>query len=186
MKLYDMVLVSMFAAVVAVLGLIPPIALPFTPVPITAQTLGVMLAGAMLGSKRGFISLLLFVLLVGAGAPILAGGRGGLAVLFGPSGGYILSWPFASFIIGFLVEKNFEKLAFWKVLVFNIIGGILFVYLCGISYLSWIANMNWISASISALAYIPGDLTKAVISAFLAVRIQKSYPLIKARNKQAA
>ena len=63
-----------------VLGLIPPIALSITPVPITLQSLGVMLAGGLLGSRLGALSQLIFLLIVGVGAPLLAGGRGGLGV----------------------------------------------------------------------------------------------------------
>lgn len=185
MKLRDMLFIALFAAIVGVLGLIPPISLPFTPVPITAQTLGVMLAGAILGAKRGFASLFLFILLIAAGAPILSGGRGGLAVLFGPSGGYILSWPIASFIIGYFVEKNLPNLNFWKIFAYNIIGGILFVYLCGITYLSFLSQLKWSSAAISALAYVPGDFAKAAVSAWLAMQMNKAYPLIKRENKRA-
>ena len=66
-----------------VLGLIPPIALSITPVPITLQSLGVMLAGGLLGSRLGALSQLVFLLIVGVGAPLLAGGRGGLGVFLG-------------------------------------------------------------------------------------------------------
>src|SRR5690625_7350257 len=75
MKLQDMMYISLFAAIVGVLGFIPPIPLPFSPVPITAQTLGVMLAGGILGARRGGLSLLLFIALVAIGTPLLTGGR---------------------------------------------------------------------------------------------------------------
>lgn len=66
-----------------VLGLIPPIALAITPVPITLQSLGVMLAGGLLGSRLGALSQLIFLLIVGVGAPLLAGGRGDQVYLLG-------------------------------------------------------------------------------------------------------
>ncbi|MEL6321465.1 MAG: biotin transporter BioY, partial [Cyanobacteria bacterium J06626_14] len=71
----DLVYIAVFAALVAALGLIPPIPLPFIPVPITAQSLGVMLAGAILGARRGACALLLFLVLVAIGFPLLSGGR---------------------------------------------------------------------------------------------------------------
>ncbi len=178
-----MMYVSLFAALVAALGLLPPIALPFTPVPITAQTFGVMLAGAVLGARLGGMSLGLFVLLVAIGAPMLSGGRGGLGALLGPSGGYVLSWPIGAFVIGYLVEKLWNQLKLWKMIACNIIGGVLVVYAGGITYLSFVADLTWMQAAISALVYIPGDIAKAVLCSVIALRIQKTYPLIKPKSK---
>jgi biotin transport system substrate-specific component len=73
----DFVLIATFAALTAVLGLLPPIPLPLIPVPITAQTFGVMIAGCLLKPRLAFFSMVLFIILVAAGFPLLAGGRGG-------------------------------------------------------------------------------------------------------------
>ena len=75
MKTRDLAYIALFAAITAVLGLLPAVPVPAVPVPITAQTLGVMLAGAVLGARRGFLALLLFLALVAIGLPLLAGGR---------------------------------------------------------------------------------------------------------------
>src|SRR5699024_12591968 len=104
-----MMYVSLFTAILGFMAFFPLIPIPFLPVPITAQTLGVMLAGGLLGARRGGLSLLIFILLVAVGAPLLAGGRGGLGLLFGPGGGYILAWPLAAFIIGYLTEKTRDR-----------------------------------------------------------------------------
>jgi biotin transport system substrate-specific component len=187
MKLKDMMYVAMLAAIVAALGLIPPIPVPFIPVPITAQTFGVMLAGAVLGAKRGGLSLLIFVLLVAVGAPILSGGRGGFGILIGPSAGYIWSWPIAAFVIGYLVEKFWNRLNFANLLLFNFIGGIVLVYLGGITYYSYITNTPWLVAAVGNLAFIPGDLLKAIVAGSIALRIKKSYPMIeKQQDRKAA
>ncbi len=77
MKIQDIVYVALFAALTAALGVIPRIDLGVVPVPITAQTLGPMLAGSILGARRGATSQILFLLLLAAGLPLLAGGRGG-------------------------------------------------------------------------------------------------------------
>ena len=82
----DLALIATFTGVVAALGLVPLFTPPGFPVPITAQSLGVMLAGAILGARRGFCSLLLFLVLVAVGLPLLAGRRGGLGVFAGPVG----------------------------------------------------------------------------------------------------
>ncbi|UOQ95417.1 biotin transporter BioY [Halobacillus shinanisalinarum] len=179
MKLKTMVYASLFAAIIGALGLLPPIVTPFTPVPITAQTLGVMLAGSILGAKRGALSLLVFVLLVTFGVPLLSGGRGGLGVLFGPSGGYILAWPFAAFTIGFLVERFWKKLNIGLYITINVMGGILLVYAFGVTYLSMITETPWTKAAWAALVFIPGDLVKVVVASLLARQINRVYPLIK-------
>ena len=81
--------IALFAALIAVLGLIPKIDL-ISGVPITAQSLGIMLCGTVLGAKRGFLAVLLFVVLVAAGLPLLSGGRGGIGLFVGPSAGYLI------------------------------------------------------------------------------------------------
>lgn len=174
----DMMYVSLMAAIVAVLGFIPPIALPFG-VPITLQTLGVMLAGTILGARLGGISLLIFVLLVTAGTPILSGGRGGLGILLGATGGYVLSWPIAAFIIGYLVEKYWNKLTFIKVFLINILGGIIIVYAIGIPYYVAVTEVDFFKALIGNLIFIPGDLVKVLIATWLAIKMKNIYPIIK-------
>lgn len=186
MDLRSMIYASLFAAVVAALGVLPPLVLPFTPVPITAQTLGVMLAGSILGARYGGLSLLIFVLLVAIGVPILSGGRGGIGIIFGPSGGYILSWPIAAFVIGFLVEKFWNRMNTGLFILFNVIGGILLVYAIGITYLSIITNTPWGTAAFHALVYIPGDVIKAVLAGVIGMQIKRAYPLIGRKDKMKA
>lgn len=80
MKIQDMMQIALMTAVIGMLGLIPPILFTFTPVPITLQTAGLLLAGGLLKPKQALISLCLFLLVVAAGAPLLSGGRGGIGV----------------------------------------------------------------------------------------------------------
>lgn len=183
MNLRDMMFISLFTAIIGVLAFFPPVILPFIPVPITAQTLGVMLAGGLLGSRHGGLSVLLFVALVAIGIPLLSGGRGGLAILFGPGGGYVIAWPIAAFIIGYLVEKNLTSLHFLKLLLFNIIGAILIVYAVGVTYLSLMAELPWGSTALSSLIFLPGDLVKAIIASAIILKVNQAYPLIvRAKN----
>ena len=107
MKTKDLAYIALFAAITAVLGLVP--AIQVGPVPITAQTLGVMLAGSILGARRGFLSQLLFLVLVAIGLPLLASGAGGLAVFAGPTAGYLISWPIAAFVVGLLTERFWAR-----------------------------------------------------------------------------
>ena len=96
MKTKDIVYVALFAALTAVLGLFPPITLPVTGVSVTAQSLGPMLAGAILGARRGGLSIVLFLVLVAVGLPLLSGGRGGFGVMIGVTGGFMFGWAISA------------------------------------------------------------------------------------------
>jgi len=89
----DLALIAGFAALVAVCAILPAINIS-GPVPITLQTFGVLLSGAVLGARRGFLAVLLYLVLGAAGLPIFAGGSSGMATFTGPSGGYLISFPF--------------------------------------------------------------------------------------------
>ncbi len=180
----DIVFIALFAAITAALGILPPIALPFLPagVPITAQSMGPMLAGSILGFRRGGLSQLLFVILVAIGLPLLAGGRGGMGVIMGATGGFVISWIFTAFIIGYGIEriyhiKNpviFSLLAFFTM----IIGGLIIVYLMGGIWLA-IWNDSGILVTILSLSgFMIGDLIKAAAATVIAVIIRRSYPII--------
>ena len=174
----DLVYIALFAAITGALGLLPPITLGFIPVPITAQTLGVMLAGSVLGARRGGLSQLVLVLLVAAGLPLLSGWRGGISVLVGPSGGFLLAWPFAAFMIGWMVERSWSQLGWFRMFAFNILGGIGVIYLFGVPWLSIVAEMSLAQAMAASMAFIPGDLIKAGLAATIAVTLKRGYPLI--------
>jgi len=183
MKIQDLVYVALFAALTAALGLIPRIDLGVVPVPITAQSLGPMLAGAILGARRGALSQALFLVIVAAGLPLLAGGRGGLAVFQGPSAGFVIAWPLAAAVTGFIVERLWHSLSFVKCLIANIVGGIAVVYLIGIPALSAIAGLSLIEAAAGSGVFIPGDLIKAVLAASIAMFVKRGYPIISPHDR---
>ncbi len=181
MRIQDVAYIALFAALTAVLGLVPRIDLSFGPVPITAQSLGPMLAGSVLGARRGALSQLLFLLLLAAGLPLLAGGRGGLGVFASPSAGFILAWPLAAAAIGAATERLWPRLGFFSALLINIVGGILVVYAIGIPVLALIAGLSLRAAAASSMVFIPGDLLKAALAASVAVFVKRGYPVIEAR-----
>ncbi|MCT1903598.1 biotin transporter BioY [Oceanobacillus sojae] len=183
MKLRDMMFMSLFAAIMGVLAIFPPIPVPFIPVPIVAQTIGIMLAGGILGAKRGGLSILLFVFLVAVGAPLLTGGRGGLGVLIGPTGGYILSYPIAAWLIGYLIEKSIRSLTYWKIVLITTFGGVIVVNIIGVTYLSILSNLPWGPTAISALVFLPGDVLKALIASAVIIKLNRVYPLIDSKKR---
>lgn len=173
MKIKDLSYIALLAAIMGVLGLMPPIALPFTPVPITLQTLGVILSGGLLGAKRGALSQLLFLALVAAGVPLLSGGRGGMSVFFGPSAGFLISWPVTAFVLGLLLAR-FKNLKLWHTLAVNLTVGIFLIYLIGVPVQAAIMKIGvWEAAKVS-LAFIPGDVLKAMIGSLVVYRLRNN------------
>ncbi|KAB2336260.1 biotin transporter BioY [Cytobacillus depressus] len=172
MKIKEITFVALFAAIMGALGVVPPIFLSFTPVPITLQTLGVLLAGGVLGARLGAISQTLFLLLVAVGVPLLSGGRGGIGVFFGPSAGYLLSWPITAFCLGYILSK-FKTLKLHNVLLVNLTIGIFLIYFIGIPIQAFMMNISIPEAVGLSLVYIPGDTIKAVLASLLVYRLRK-------------
>lgn len=182
----DLVLAALFTAIVIVLGFIPPVPIPLLPVPITAQSMGVMLAGCIIGAKRGALAYALLVVLVAVGLPVLSGGRGGLNVLMGPTGGYIFGWIIGAFVTGFLAEKLVREgqtpaKQMTGFFIASVVGGIGVVYLCGMPWLSVVAGTPFPAVLTGSLAFIPGDLVKAAIATLAARAVIVGYPLLPAR-----
>lgn len=184
-KTRDLAYVALFAALTAVLGLVP--AVQIGPVPITAQTLGVMLAGSILGARRGFLALLLFLVLVAIGLPVLPGGNGGLAVFAGPTAGYLVGWPFGALVVGLLTERVWTRYNVGWGLAANVAGGILVVYAIGVPVLQAVTGLGWHDALwFGAAVFVPGDLVKCGIAATVAVQVRRSYPVIERRSRAVA
>ena len=174
----SMAQVALFAALMAVLGLIPKIDLPMG-VPITAQTLGVMLAGVMLGAKRGALALLLFLAAVAIGLPLLAGGRGGIGVFMAPSAGYLLGYAPAAFVTGALMhvlpQRSPARIA-GSAFVASLVGGLLLVHATGVVGLMLLANFTLKQALITTLAFVPGDLIKCALCAIITHTVARGMP----------
>ena len=175
-------LTSLFAALLAVLGLIPKIDLPLG-VPITLQTLGVMLAGCLLGPQRALQALLLFLLAVALGLPLLSGGRGGLGVFMAPSSGYLLGWPVGAWVTGIImawltqrhIHANPTRAAV-HAFVASALGGLLMVHVCGVIGLVLIANLSWQQALVGTLVFVPGDLIKCALTALVVHTVARGLP----------
>ncbi len=172
----DLALIAIFAGIIAALGIVPAFTPPGFAVPITAQTLGVMLAGSIIGARRGGLSLVLFLALVAAGLPLLAGGRGGLSVFTGPSVGFLLAWPVAALVIGWLAQRGGPSYKLHWGIAANVLGGIVVVYAGGIVGLSLVLDLSLASAAIATWVYLPGDAVKVVVAALVARGVHAAYP----------
>lgn len=170
MKTKNVAQIGLISAFIAVLGLLPPIPVPVVPVPITLQSAGAMLAGTILGRKWGFFSILVFLLIVLTGMPLLSGGRGGIQVFLAPSGGFLIGWAVGAYFVG-LVMEMFKRKNFFPLLIANIIGGILIVYLVGSIQLSLYTHIPYQKVLISNLVFLPGDMIKALLAALVGVKV---------------
>lgn len=182
----DLALVATFAGVVAALGVVPAFTPPGFTVPITAQSLGVMLAGSILGARRGALSLLLFLALVAAGLPLLAGGRGGLGVFVGTSVGFLVAFPVAAWVIGWISERAGTPYRLHWGLVANVVGGIVVMYLFGVIGLAAVLDLSLVAAATTLWVYVPGDAVKVVIAALVARGVHAAYPGLLTRERRAA
>lgn len=185
----DLALIALFAALIAALGLAGPLYLFGNGVPITAQVLGVMLAGSILGARRGALAVLVLLALVAAGLPLLAGGRGGLGVFVGLSAGYLVGWPLGAFVTGWLTERTVARGRTYSVplgLVANVIGGIGVVYAIGIPVQAWVGHTTGLVATaVAAAVFLPGDLIKATIATLVAKGVHTGYPTLGTREPAA-
>jgi biotin transport system substrate-specific component len=172
--------VAVFAAIVAVLGLPGGFTLAGG-VPITVQTLGVMLAGAILGPWLGALSMMVLLALVAIGLPLLAGGRGGIGVFFGPSAGYLIGWILGALVIGLIVHAAGRKPVAWRTALGIFVGGIPVIYAVGVPVQSMITGLPIGQTLLMSSAFLPGDLIKVVTATFIVTTLLRAYPRAFAR-----
>ena len=171
----SLALVALFTALIAALGIIPPLALGIG-VPITGQSLGVMLAGTVLGARRGGLAALLFVALVALGLPILAGGRGGLGMFATGSAGYLVGYVLGAFVTGLVMERLRSLPVGLAAGVAATVGGILVLHLCGLLGLMLVLDLPFIAAFFADSAFIPGDFIKMVLAALITAGLARARP----------
>lgn len=175
----DLALIALFAGLLAVLSM--PFAIPVGPVPITLQTLGVMLAPSILGARRGTLAVVTFLALTFAGLPLLPGGRSGVAALLGPTGGYLVGWIAGALVIGLLTDRILRsgrgRYTFWWGVVANAVGGIAVVYLFGVPWTAAVTD-DWSFAVLTGfVVFLPGDIVKVLIASAIAAGVHRSYPV---------
>ena len=171
----SLTMVALFAALIAVLGLFPSFML-FTGVPISAQSLGVMLCGAVLGARKGALAVLLFLLLVALGLPLLAGGRGGLGAFVGPTSGFLYGFPVAAFVTGWIAQ-NWRGVSLTSSAATGaLIGGVGVLYAFGAAGMMLVVGLSLPEAVAALAAFIPGDIIKAVIAGVVTGAIYRARP----------
>jgi biotin transport system substrate-specific component len=169
---------ALFAALVVVFGFIS-IPLGFTPVPITLQTLAVMLAGGLLGPRYGFFSMFILVALTAMGFPLLHG-QGGLGVLLGATGGYVWMWPIAALFIGLITQKvkSNRTIAYISIFLAVEIFGSLMLYISGVPWLMHVVGLSFHKAMVGGCyPFLLGDALKAVAATLIIIPVRRLFPI---------
>lgn len=158
--------VSLVFAFSLLVALSAQIVIPVGPVPITAQTFAVLLTGALLGSRMGAAAIIIYLAEGAIGLPFFSGGRGGLAHLLGPTGGYLVAFPAGAFITGAFAEHGWDK-RFWTAAAAMAIGSLI-IMLSGWTWFSLVTNTPMsVSFQTTVLTFIPGDIVKILLAAAL-------------------
>ena len=168
-----MVYAALFGALTAIGAFM---IIPLQPVPITLQTLFTGLAGALLGGYAGALSQVVYVLLGLIGLPVFAGGRAGLGVLLGPTGGYLIGFIAGAYVIGKMVEARREAGLAWIAL--SLFAGDLVIYALGTLQLALVAHLSPAKAILLGVApFLIGEALKLAATALIAVKLRKSFSL---------
>lgn len=182
----DLSLVAVFAALIAALAIVPGIPVGPLGVPITLQTLGVMLTGVVLGPGRGTAAVLLYLAAGLIGLPVFSGFSGGFGVLAGPSAGYLIAFPPAALVAGLLAKAVLRRAArFRTVLLFLacVVASLSTIHPLGVAGLMVNADLSLRDAVLVDAAYLPGDIVKNVLAALLAVSVHRAFPRLLARPR---
>jgi len=134
---------------------------PWSPVPITGQTFAVLLTGALLGSRLGAMSILAYLAEGAMGLPVFAYGLGGIAILAGPTGGFLIGFVPMAFVVGYLCERGWDRRP-WTAAPAMLAGSVV-LYIFGLSWLAYYVPSNTILAA-GLTPFIPGDLTKIALA----------------------
>lgn len=189
-------LVGVFAALVAVASMLPPIPVGGFGVPITLQTFAVMLTGLILGARLGFLSVLLWLVVGLAGLPVFSGFNAGIGVLAGPSAGYLLSFPFAAGMAGALSTLVLRRgqaaaaktagrmgLGWWAVIWLSLmVSSFVFTHPMGIAGMMLNLDLDLVTAIGADIVFWPGDVIKNVLAATVAATVIRAFPSLALRR----
>ena len=168
----DMVLCALLAAMT---GILSQIGIPIGEIPINLALFSVYLAGGLLGSYKGAVSMVVYVMMGAVGIPAFSNFRGGLSVLAGPTGGYILGYIFAALAVGMM--STYWGDSFWKLAV-GMTGGLALCYLFGTVWFVLLTGKGLVAAlSACVVPFLPGDAVKIISAAILVPELKKAINL---------
>lgn len=169
LKTQNIIICGLFASITAVLSQIS-IPLPFTIVPLTMQIFSVALTGLILGSKKGLISIIIYLLLGAIGVPVFAQMSGGLGILMGPTGGFLLGCPLMAFVVGYVSERSSSKLY----ILLSMVLGLSVVYITGTIMFSVVTKSTIQESILACVApFVVVDLIKLFLATSIEISISK-------------
>jgi biotin transporter BioY len=145
------------------IGLCAQLAIPISPVPITAQTFAVLMAGALLGSQRGSLCVLMYIIEGLAGLPVFALGRSGFAVLLGSTGGFLIGFVTAAYVTGLLAQNQWDRRFTTTVLAMTLGSAVMYAF--GLGCLCCLMGFSSTVLSVGLYPFIVGDILKIVLAA---------------------
>ncbi|MDR2977478.1 MAG: biotin transporter BioY [Streptococcaceae bacterium] len=176
---FSMLLIALGTALIAIAS---QLAIPFGAVPFTLQTLVVALLASLYRLRELFLSVLLYLLLGGIGFPIFSAGSSGLAVLFGPTGGFLLAFLLSGSLIAVMIQFFGRRVP--SLAVANLLGLIL-TLLIGTIWLKFFYQMKWEAAFVTGfLPFVAAEIIKAVIVSLLATALYRALPRINSYFKE--
>jgi biotin transport system substrate-specific component len=180
----DIALIAAFAALISASAYVGAIPVGSAGVPITLQTLTVMLAGCILGPLRGFAAVTLYLALGAVGLPVFAEHSSGIGVFTGISGGYLLSFPVAALLGGFLVKYVARDRRTRAIVVFfcSLAASVLVIHTMGIAGMKLYADVSWREAASWDMPFWIGDLVKTSLVAMIAAEVHRAFPQLLQRD----
>jgi biotin transport system substrate-specific component len=178
----DVALIAAFAALIAACAVVGGIPVGGAGVDITLQTFGVLLAGCVLGPVRGFLAVALYLLLGALGLPVFADHSSGLAAFTSVSAGYLISFPFAAALAGFLVQyvarENRTRASFVFVAA---LAGTVLNHVCGTIGMKVVLDVSWSDAIKFDAPFWVGDIIKALVVGIVAAEVHRAFPRLLGR-----
>lgn len=167
-SVYDLTRISLLTALIAVSSYIV-IPLPFSPVPVTGQTLAIMLCALLLTPKQASLTLVVYLLIGVSGVPVFAGGASGPGVILGPTGGFIIGFIPMAFFISFFKGSSPGLIRYFIV---SALGSLVVLNLIGVPWLSWSAGISLSQAiTVGFWPFLPGGIFKLFVAVLMAWKL---------------
>lgn len=183
----DLALIATFTAIIVVTSVV---SIPIGSVPITLQTFSVLLAGAVLGARRGLLAVLLYLLLGAIGLPVFAGGSSGLATFVGPTAGYLIGMPLAAWLTGCWVQRIPRKSGAAHttsrgvhIFFAAFVSELAVMHTLGIAVMMWRLQISFWEALMIDVAFIPLGIVKVVLVAIVATAVHRAFPALLPRPR---
>lgn len=167
MKLKDLIFASLFAAIICVLA---PFVIPIGPIPLSLATFAIYIAASVLDWKYGTLAVIVYILIGMAGLPVFSGFSGGVMIIAGPTGGYIVGYIVCALVIGQIVDRNEQKK--WVYPVAMIVGTAL-LYACGTARFVHLTGTTLMGAlAVCVIPFLIGDAIKIILASVMARRLR--------------